>query len=242
MAKIGITERGDAAINHEWADKLNTVDGAIIITKNVNAFVQENLLKNKHKCILHATTTGWGQSEIEPHVPNWHNNLNNVNKLVQNGFPREQVVIRVDPIMPWNLKPSQNVIEYAYSLGFHRFRISILDTYQHMIKRFHEKNLGVPEDFNITLQTSTTNVNKMLENLRNKYPGIIFEACAEPGLNAEHTGCVSQKDLDILNIKYENIDQTGYQRTHCLCYSGKVELLTQRKRCPHGCLYCYWRD
>lgn len=240
--RIGITERGDAAINHEWVDKLSTVHGAIIITKNVNAFVREALLANKEKCILHATTTGWGRSVLEPNVPHWEENLQHVYQLVQNGFPANQVVIRVDPIMPWNLQPSQNVIEHAYQLGFRRFRISILDTYAHMTERFHAANLGVPSDFGLTTEDGAARVNNMLSHLRAICPEAQFEACAEPLIDAEHIGCISTKDLDILGIQHDMVDQAGYQRKQCMCYSGKIELLSQRKRCPHGCLYCYWRD
>ena len=32
---IGITERGDAALNMSWTKKLHTVDGIIAITKNL---------------------------------------------------------------------------------------------------------------------------------------------------------------------------------------------------------------
>lgn len=33
--KIGITERGDASIDYQWKGKLPSVDGAILITKNL---------------------------------------------------------------------------------------------------------------------------------------------------------------------------------------------------------------
>ena len=31
------------------------------------------------------------------------------------------------------------------------------------------------------------------------------------------------------------------QRASCSCLSQKVELLSNKKQCHHGCLYCYWR-
>ena len=34
MYKIGITEAGDAGIDRSWANRLDEVDGAILITKN----------------------------------------------------------------------------------------------------------------------------------------------------------------------------------------------------------------
>ena len=32
---FGITENGDASMNYEWVEKLNDVDGAILITKKL---------------------------------------------------------------------------------------------------------------------------------------------------------------------------------------------------------------
>lgn len=241
--KIGITERGDAATDLSWINKLSTVDGCVVITKNpTHPKVQEALLKNANKCILHATITGWGGSVLEPNVPMWPKAIDAVTNLVNNGFPREHVVIRVDPVMPWDTSPSFNVINAAYARGFRRFRLSVLDTYTHMTVRFHAAGLGTPHDLGFSYQNGISEANQMIATLKHIYPDIVIEACAEPGLNAEHRGCVSDKDLDILGLSHDVIDQTGYQRPACMCYSGKTELLTNKKRCPHQCLYCYWKD
>ena len=71
MAKyrIGITERGDAGLDLSWASKLDTVDGAIVITKFLSPACYDALLANKEKLILHATLTGYGHSVLEPAVP-----------------------------------------------------------------------------------------------------------------------------------------------------------------------------
>lgn len=241
--KIGVTERGDAATDLSWVAKLPTVDGCVVITKNpTHPKVHEALLENAHKCMLHATITGWGSSAIEPNVPTWDKSVLAVANLVSRGFPISHVVIRVDPIMPWNVTPSYNVVCSAYKFGFRRFRFSVLDTYPHMTERFHTAGLGTPSDLGISKAEGIARVNDMIAKLRAQYPDITIECCAEPTLNAEHCGCVSQKDLQILGLPCDNIDQVGYQRPACLCYSGKTELLTNKKRCPHQCLYCYWRD
>ena len=55
------------------------------------------------------------------------------------------------------------------------------------------------------------------------------------------TGCVSEKDLEILGVeKIPNLSMGG-PRPGCKCLAIKRELLTNKKQCPHGCLYCYWR-
>lgn len=84
--------------------------------------------------------------------------------------------------------------------------------------------------------------------MRGRFDGLRIEACAEPGLNDDEDlgvtrcGCVSSYDLKLLGLEPdEENDGAGRQRKDCLCYSGKVELLEHKKRCPHGCLYCYWR-
>jgi len=66
-----------------------------------------------------------------------------------------------------------------------------------------------------------------------------FEACAE--YTPHQLGCISQKDFDILGIQGK-ATPAGFQRKGCMCIAGKVELLNSKKRCPHGCLYCYWKD
>ena len=58
--KIGATDGGDAGLDLSWVDKLNTVDGAIVITKNLTQGFRDAVLSNKDKLIIHATTTGYG--------------------------------------------------------------------------------------------------------------------------------------------------------------------------------------
>ena len=67
--KIGITEQGDACLDLSWTNKINLMDGAIIISKTFSPTFNENLLKYKDSIIYHATITGLGSSIIEPNVP-----------------------------------------------------------------------------------------------------------------------------------------------------------------------------
>ena len=137
MIKIGITERGDAALDFSWYDKLNTVSGAILITKNItDEFIHRVMqaYQNGYKLIIHATCTGWGQSIIEPNVPPYHSQLSQLRKLIKKGFPLEQCVLRIDPIFPTSngLKRVCEVLDMAFDMQLlprMRVRISIFDEY-----------------------------------------------------------------------------------------------------------------
>ena len=81
------------------------------------------------------------------------------------------------------------------------------------------------------------NVIAAIEPFRKIYT---FEACAEN--LPDRVGCISKKDYEILGLDTSTIQEGGFQRKTCACCAGKTELLSNKKRCPSGCLYCYWRD
>ena len=256
--KIGVTEAGDAGLDLSWEDKLDTVDGAILITKNITRGFINTVLRHKDKVIVHATCTGYGKTIVEPNVPRFENQLGSADALVKLGFPVENVVIRVDPIIPTEkgVVRACNVIKVAIVLGFSRFRVSMLDMYPHVRKRFVDAGLPDPYDGAFSPPDELRrNVEAMVSACRlfwigvhGKLDGLRIEACAEPGLDdtkgvgVTHCGCVSSYDLKLLGLEAdEENDGSGYQRKGCLCYGGKTELLDHKRQCPHRCLYCYWR-
>lgn len=240
--KIGITERGDAGIDLSWGSRINEMDFAIIITKNVGApgFAEE-LMKYKNKVILHATVTGFGGTPVEPNVPSPQESYIAIKKVIEMGFPIEQIVLRVDPIIPTDkgIEQARSVMGYFKPLGIKRCRISILDMYPHVKERFRQHNIRVPyESF-----TAPAHMKAKWMFMLNEFKDIYeFEACAEDLPFA--TGCISHKDMAILKIEPDQEDEANpfRQRTMCLCLTGKTELLTKKKQCPHGCLYCYWKN
>ena len=52
MQRIGITERGDASISFDWINKMHTVSGAILITKNITDKFIKEVLNFKNKVII----------------------------------------------------------------------------------------------------------------------------------------------------------------------------------------------
>lgn len=249
--KIGITERGDAGIDLSWFQKLNTVDGVVLITKRItNAFINKVLEahNNGHKIIVHCTCTGWGQSAFEPNVPDYKSQLNQLKSLIDAGFPEKQCVLRIDPIFPTEpgIKRVTDVIDYFESLntGVTRYRISIYDEYNHVKDRLRKAGYNTCYDGFYASKQQMSTVAAALT----KYPHT-FETCAEDFLasNFPNTfkcqGCISKTDADILGLKLpNNLSENGQQRTGCHCLTCKTELLTNKHRCPNQCIYCYWRD
>ena len=95
--KIGITERGDAGLDTSWAEKIDKTAYSVIITKNpCFENFQQLCLNHKDKILLHITITGWGSTSMEPLVPMPEKVIANVNKLLDYGFPKEQIVWRID--------------------------------------------------------------------------------------------------------------------------------------------------
>lgn len=261
--KIGITERGDASIDTSWADKLKNCDGAIIITKNISRWVFDKLSElhhNHYPVILHATCTGWGGTCIEPNVPDFKTQITGVKMLIDNGFPRKNIVLRIDPIIPsvTGMQRVYNVIEYAKAIGVInpiapennvRIRISILDEYRHVKQRL--KNLGLntvyPGDlFQAPAATFQYAEHCLADTQAKLIPGMKFYTCAETKLNNpklfNQTGCISKQDLEIMGLNYSSQTINPQNRNGCLCLGCKYELLTSRTRCPHKCAYCYWKD
>lgn len=251
--KIGITERGDASINLSWKDRLPTVDGVILITKNLTPTFIDSVneaRKQGHKLIVHATCTGWGGTELEPNVPKYQAQLTTLRTLILSGFPKEQCVLRIDPIFPTanGLGRIGQVLGYADKLGLLpiRVRISIYDEYKHVRERLQQHGINPMYGGSFYAPYNMMEAAKRtLQHLANKY-GITFETCAEPKLacnEIQPSGCISAKDLSLMGLELDpTLTQNPQNRTGCMCLSCKTELLENRCRCPHQCLYCFWKD
>lgn len=249
--KIGITERGDAGINLAWLGKMDTVDGAVLITKNITEAFQEAVLNCEKPVIVHCTCTGHGGTILEPNVPDYKTQLNNLKNLIDRGFPAERCVLRIDPVFPSEegIKKVHEVLAYFGFLhtGVDRIRVSVVDEYRHVKERYFEK--GVSPLYGEDFQANSDQLSLVIDNLA-MYPQV-YELCAENKLWQQSlekypflfkvTGCISKKDLDIMGIPYTDMDVNPQKRSGCHCLSCKTELLTERKPCPNQCLYCFWR-
>ena len=263
MKLIGMTERGDAGINHSWYDRLLNEDifaGAILITKApYNKIFQEKALSLiQHKpAIVHAGITGWGQTPMEPVAMAPKDALLSVRKFIDNGFPATNIVLRIDPIIPSEegIKRAQSVITMAKDIipDVKRIRISIYDDYHNsrseIIRRGYQPIDNITKWKSEIERRPTPEQVKMVAEalLAVAEPTQVFELCAEPELAKAYPdrfqwfGCLSKKDCEIMGIPVPaNIGINGQNRFGCRCLMMKRELLTEKRRCPHNCAYCYW--
>lgn len=245
---FGITEASDASVNYSWINKMDTVDGAILITKEITPEFISRVLPFKHKVIVHVTCTGYGGSVIEPNVPHYTTQLNMARELIAAGFPQKQLVLRVDPIFPTakGLETAKKVI--LEGSGFiHRIRISVVDMYPHVRERMMRAGLEPvygAYGFSASKEQLAMVDAWILDMYRNyKIPSI--ESCGEEGLEQTiKVGCCSPIDRQILGLPQSSEAIKTNTRKGCLCSGDKKELLTgadTRQPCKNGCLYCYWK-
>lgn len=250
--KIGATDGGDAGLDLSWKDKLDTVDGAVLITKRVTpAFI--GAVKDLPNVVIHVTCTGYGGTVVEPNVPHPEEQMEAALQLISFGFPKERVVVRIDPMIPTvkGMMRATSVFGMFSEHGFSRYRVSLIDMYPHVRKRFADCGLPSlygggfsPDKETIEYANHVLRGWKLLwKNASSNIP-LRIESCAEPTLTeAIRCGCVSEYDIQLMGLTVDDdMDAAGYQRRDCLCYSGKKELLNSRKPCPHQCLYCFWKD
>lgn len=238
MGRVGITEAGDAGLDFNWASQMDSVDYAILISKELNDKLIAGCVAFKDKVILHLTVTGFGGTKIEPNVPSKEEINESLGKLKYYGFPTEQIVLRLDPIVPTpkGIQTAESVLKLFSTSGIKRCRYSFLDMYSHVKDRFNESKIPLPYTTFHPSQVMMDNAMNMLKQYETVYQ---FESCSE--LTEHQLGCISDKDTKILN-KDSALIESSLQRGNCLCPSNKLELLDNKKRCEHSCLYCYWRD
>ena len=231
---IGVTERGDASLDYSWVYKLQPAN--IIITKNLTDRFINTVRQHQDKIILHATCTGFGGTPLEPNVPSWQYTIDKLHRLIALGFPQNQIVLRIDPIIPKGLGLKKLHSILASNPPVSRIRFSFLDMYPHVIKRFEQANITPPYTSFHAPQSYINDALAIIADFDNKFT---FESCAE---NTKYQkGCISATDLEILHIDPSILTPGGFQRKGCLCAGNKKELLSTKAQCKHRCIYCYWR-
>jgi len=251
---IGITEAGDPSICLEWVDKINTVDGIILITKSpgsfINSSLEDEIEKIKNRLIIHCTITGYGKTVLEPNVSPYNISVMMMVELIKRGY---NVVLRIDPIVPTvkGFERMKAVIAYTKSLlgtlKDLRIKWSIIDNYKHL----KDRGITLPwSSFNCPSESSDETLwvgsNKIIAyfNHLQEIEGCIIETCAESYNNIpQHwkVGCVSTTDLAIMKLPILEEYGKSNQRKACNCINEKIELLDKKEQCAYECKYCYWK-
>jgi DNA repair photolyase len=230
---IGITERGDPALDTTWQKWVSAGNPTILITKNPMLLHKYllNILPANINIIVHCVITGFGKTKLEPGVPTADKSLLYYNKLIAL-LSADRVILRVDPVIPTirGIATATKILRHTKT----RVRISFIDNYIHLKKRFTAAGIRqLPwETFHAPLTLREEALLKLQQNCPTK-----IEICGEPGMVCN--GCISHLDCKTLGVTTANTLQG--QRTSCKCLSLKHELLNKRKQCEHGCLYCYWK-
>lgn len=234
--KIGITEKGDASLDFSWR---KTSGPKILITKSPQKLctLSDEDLKD---CIIHCTITGLGNTPLEPGVKSIEETLPAYKELVDR-LGGARVVLRIDPII-LGIGNEENIIKILNQCCS-RVRVSFLDMYDHVKERFNKEHIDIPSyhnTFHSDLNVRKLYLDLMQHTLKNNGCKYEIEICGEPEL--ECSGCVSKKDLDTLGIIDIPSDSKSFQRKECCCVSEKFELLKNKGRCSHRCIYCYWKS
>lgn len=231
---IGITERGDAALDYPEVFRAmisRVYAGAVLITKAPHV-LEKCLAENPPPIpyIVHCTITGWGGTIMEPNVAPLTKTIKAYHKL--KARLGDRCVLRVDPIIPTDEGFTRACLAIREAKGG-RVRISFLDNYAHVKQRFAAA--GVPQ-LPYTMHAPVNARLAVLPILEEISPGGL-EVCGEPGIAC--TGCISQRDLDLMGLG-QGTGRKGQRKT-CECIAAKREILSVRGPCGHRCLYCYWR-
>lgn len=247
---IGITETGDPSQNFSWMRNLQPAN--IIITKRISNRLANDLLLYEvtKKCILHIGCTGYGGTILEPNVPSWTETLVSTKHLIKEGFPANQIVLRVDPIIPTPKGIDlaiQIMDKFTKETDINRIRISFMDMYPHVKQRFIDADIALPyESFHApeSMQAEAAYRISMFVKAH-KELNLSIESCAESAWpDIIQSGCISIKDLQILGLQNDIhlIGQSG-QRQGCRCPANKKQILTCKPEpCKHNCLYCFWKQ
>jgi DNA repair photolyase len=245
--RIGITERGDAALDLSWRERLDEVDGVILITKDPRKLLREvNLDTLEKPFVVHSTITGYGGTALEPRAPSSHNAMDAFWHLHAR-YGSEVAVLRVDPVIPfssaWHVGLNVMVKAYQFLRAPMRVRISFLDLYPKIREDVKKSYTGISMFYGNSIHAPLTERKGIARVFAEYFTSDIkptIEICGEPDMDC--SSCVSAWDVSAMGLDLAELSgRRAAQRASCPCLAEKTELLTQRKQCAHGCVYCYWR-
>jgi hypothetical protein len=222
---IGITEGADPTINLKWKEWVGAGKPAILITKMPRLLLP--MLTGKENIIIHCTITGLGLTAFEPRIDSFTESFAAYDDLCSL-FGPDRVVLRLDPIIMGMGFPHIPFLKSFVAAAKGRVRISFLDMYPHVEKRFLQHSILIKQE--------SFHSNLLLRKAAWEELGMP-EICGEPDMPS--TPCVSALDCAILGV--DPVEHEKGQRPYCHCLANKIELCKPPPKCTYGCLYCYWK-
>lgn len=168
----------DPTLSYEWINKLTEIN--IINTKVLNQEFCDIVLQNKNKIFLHVTISGMGKTPFEPNIPSVKTTFDYLKYLVNNGFPINQILIIINPILPNDnglkaLKLLLKVLTEYRELRLRWVRTNLLiyktvaDLYDSKFKQ-DKKNLKYYKEFGGKYIISNNNILNRMSELKPVLP------------------------------------------------------------------------
>ena len=168
----------DPTLSYEWINKLTEIN--IINTKVLNQEFCDIALQNKNKIFLHVTISGMGKTPFEPNIPSVKTTFDYLKYLVNNGFPINQILIIINPILPndnglKSLKLLLKVLTEYRELRLRWVRTNLLtyktvaDLYDSKFKQ-DKKNLKYYKEFGGKYIISNNNILNRMSELKPVLP------------------------------------------------------------------------
>lgn len=257
--EIGITREYDASQDISLFTRLKPL-GNIIVTRDLrNPVFFKNILKNKKNIILHVVVSGYGESPLEPKTPHPRTMYESIANLIRSGFPKSQIVLRIDPVIPseQGTQVLSMVLEAFATLHIKRCRIKLLHLNKNVISREvwnYLQYFGRMENpyYNqvenkVYSGPSRKHISRVYELLKSFSTQYEFETCTCDEYNdidpLPLLGCVSFKDLKILGVTDVNLIPNLDKKKKCRCPVNAKEILKiDRKiknvQCQLHCVHC----
>lgn len=252
--EIGINREIDASADLTIFQRLKPIMNVIITRDITNQLFVNELLKHKHNIILHIIVSGYGSTPLEPYTPHPRTIFRAIQLLLAAGFPKEQIVLRIDPVIPneQGCRGLELVLDIFAKLRIKRCRIRMLKMNKNILGRVQWTYITSFCNFSnpyynelenkVYAGPSKAHMSRIYQILK-KYESIYeFESCMRgffkdfPGI--PDLGCVSFKDFNVLGVKDADILKDFEKSDGCSCPVNAKELSNNRTQCRLKCVHC----
>lgn len=250
--EIGITNQYDASVDLSIFDRLRPIFNIIITRDLSSSLFLQKLLEHKTNIILHVIVNGFGNTPMEPYSPHPRKMFMDIQRLIASGFPKNQIILRIDPVIPneQGISALKLVLETFSSLRIKRCRIRLFHCNKNVYTRVgwnYLNAMGFPNPYyreveNKIYKSAAAFHISQLESVLKEYEHLYeFETCERENLNHSHygIGCVSNKDLRVFGVTDVDLQPNFERKDGCLCPVNVVELQKPSKeQCKFKCLHC----
>lgn len=235
MLQIGITDTGDAGFQLDWAQRMDQVHGAILITRVLTPEFLQALTPFPARVLIHVACSGYGGTVLEPNIPSLSWTRGRYTTLVETIRP-EQTVLRLSPIIPTprGLSVAETVLKAFGDSPVQRVRYRCLELFPGVVARLQAARLSDPyEGAAGPRPGQLLALHALLARWEQRFQ---FESCAEPDDRA--VGCLSTRDAEPLGFDPGALTPGSPVRRFCRCPANRVELLAAPSKCGQACLHC----